>query len=86
MADSNKIELGIKLEGDTLRFFEHLVASNLAQLKIDPNAEQPYAIIHKDAAYGEHQVVVYAQAFHAAEDNLSNVHQAFFANEDGIPG
>jgi len=81
---SKKDKIGIQLEGETLRFFEHLVSSNLASFKADPKAKNPYAVIKK-GSHGEDQITVYAQGFFAADDNFSNAHQAFFAAEDDTP-
>lgn len=81
---SNKNKIGIQLEGDTLRFFEHLVSSNLASFKADPEAKNPYAVIKKGST-GENQITVYAQGFFAADEGFSSDTQVFFAAEDDSP-
>lgn len=81
---SNKDKIGIQLKGDTLRFFEHLVSSNLASFKADPDAKSPYAVIKKNR-HGENQITVFAQGFFAADEDFSNDTQVFFAAEDDTP-
>ena len=84
MANSNEPKVGIKLEGETLRFFEQLVSEGLATVRVDHSAKgQPYATIHKTSE--GNKIIVHAQAFAAAEDNLITAHQAFAAAEDGTP-
>ena len=81
MADSKSIPFGIELEGETLRFFEHLVSDKLASFQVDPKAEKPYAIIRKDK-FGKEQIVVHARAFYAADDVVQNTGKVFYAADD----
>ena len=84
MSQPNEPRIGLKLEGQTLRFFEKLVSQGLAKVHLDSQVgEQPYATIQKSSEGT--QIVVHAQSFFAAEDSLVTAHQAFFAAEDGTP-
>ena len=77
-------KVGIRLEGETLRYFEQLVSHGLATLEIDRSHDgQPYALITKGPRGT--RIVVHAQAFKAAEDNVINTTQVFIAAEDGTP-